>query len=239
MLRHVLIVAAGLLISIQGLAQGCVPDQNITEAGFHPKSLSIANVGEAYKEVLQIRVFEDTSVIINGNPIVAIIDSINVVDIKGLPSSFYYTCSRKNCSFIPDSTGCSTLEGTAQASDVGDHLLEIEIEVFAKIFGTISTSQKDTVRQFTLVVDDPSSAGQLNKGQLKIYPNPSNGSITISPLKRRISKVTCFNSIGEIVDYQFVEGRLELEKTTPGFYTVKVDFDDGTSISDKLLIQAN
>ena len=238
MLRQLLILVAVLMISLQGISQPCTPDQNITEAGFHPKSLPIANVGENYKQVLQIRVFEDTTVNINGNNVIATIDSINVVDIKGLPSSFYYTCSRKNCSFIPDSTGCSTLEGTPQNSDIGDHVLEIEIEVFAKIFGTVSTSQKDTVRQFTLVVDDPSSVTDLSSGQVRIYPNPSSGSLTINPLHSKVAQVTCYNSLGEVVDYQTIEGKIQLNKSTPGIYTVKVDFEDGSSITDRLLIKA-
>ena len=85
------------------------------------------------------------------------IDSIVVNGIEGMPTGFYYSCSNKNCTFIPDSTGCATMEGTASKGDIGEYPLEIQIKIYAKIFGTVSTTQDDTIRQFTMFVEDLSS----------------------------------------------------------------------------------
>lgn len=226
-----------LLATIWASAQNCVPDQNITQPGFYPKSIDTAYVDTDYKQVLQIRVFEDTTVVQGGNPVVVYIDSINVLDIQGLPSGFYYTCSRSNCSFIPDSTGCATLEGKASKSQAGPYPLGIIIEVFGKVFGTISTSQKDTLDDFIMYVDDPSSVNNpLHKNISFLYPNPSfNGNVMIRTMSDlRIEQIECFNHMGQAVPFKLVDGKISLESNPNGIYFVSVLLEDGRKLTDKI-----
>lgn len=238
MLRR--IFPALLLFSVLGAqAQNCVPDQNVTQSGFYPKQAEVAYVDSNYKQVLQIRVFKDTTVIIGGNPVTATIDSINVLDIKGLPSGFYYTCYTTSCSFVPDSTGCATLEGKASAGQIGVYPLDIELEVFAKIFGTVNTSQKDTIRQFELVVDDMSGVGYITSKSRLVYPNPTHsGSLWFSSiLENSVTEISCFNQTGQKVDYKLIKGKMSLSSNPNGLYTVVLTLDNGEVLTQKILLQ--
>ncbi len=235
-MRGSLLFIWSMLIIGTGFAQNCIPDQSITEDGFHPKTIESAYVDVDYKQVLQLRVFKDTTVVLNGNPVVATIDSIVVGDIKGLPNGFYYTCSSKNCGFIPDSTGCATLEGKATKNQVGDHILEIEIEIFAKIFGSITTTQKDTLRQFVLVVEDLASVGEIAKGKI-LYPNPAiNGTVSISQsIFNNISEISCVNAQGQNFDFQMVNNQLKITNGSSGLYTFLIKTKSGKTISQRIL----
>ncbi len=225
------------VITAQG--QTCIPDQNITTPGFFPKIIEPAYVDSNYKQVLQIRVFPDTTVIIGGNPVVATIDSINVLDITGLPSGFYYTCNPTNCSFIPDSTGCSTLEGKATKGQAGIYPIAIEIEVFGKIFGTINTAQKDTLRQFSLTVKDLSSITELVSSKGLLYPNPSSdGHVMINKfVENSIIQIECFNQLGQSVEHSIVNGTISLASNPNGLYTIVVHMKNGETLNQKVLIQ--
>lgn len=226
----------GCLLSAQ--AQDCTPDQTITQNGFYPKTIDDALVGKAYKQVLQIRVFKDTVVVIAGNPTLATIDSINVDDILGLPNGFYYTCSRKNCSYIPDSTGCATLKGNPKASDVGTYPLFIAIEVYGKIFGSIKTTQKDTLDQFTINVVDESSVDLVLYPRTEVaYPNPSqNGSFSINRLFiDQLSDIKVFNALGQKVPVFTSPGGFTLP-AEPGFYFVHYTFSNGQLGKETLMI---
>ena len=238
MLRSIAVVLVlGLTLAAQ--AQNCIPDQSITNPGFYPQFIEPVYVDSNYKQTLQIRVFKDTTVIIAGNPTVATIDSINVLDIKGMPTGFYYTCSRRNCSFIPDSTGCSTMEGKASKSQVGTYPLDIEIEVYGKIFGSINTSQKDTLRDFVMEVEDLSSTGKIRTQARIVYPNPSSdGVLSISQLfVNRIASVQCFNHLGQIIDFDSTDQKVDLRDQSPGLYNVVLRLTDGSTVRQKILIE--
>ena len=240
-MRRITLFISTILFALVGFGQNCVSDQNITDVGFHPKTIETAYVDSAYKQVLQVRIFKDTSVVLNGNPVLATIDSIMVTGIEGLPSGFYYTCANPNCTFIPDSTGCATLEGTADKSDVGEHALDIQITIFAKIFGTVSTTQKDTIRQFTMTVDDLNSVGQGKQQKLTLYPNPSNNqTVNVSQnLFNDIEKVTVTNSLGQIVNHHIANGRIKLDSPSTGIHTITVLTTSGQNITQRVVFTNN
>ena len=226
------------IVPFLSFSQNCTPDQTITKTGFSPANIEDAKVGKVYKQVLQIRVFKDTVVVIAGNPTLATIDSIKVNDIIGLPSGFYYTCSRKNCSFIPDSTGCATLNGNPSASQVGEYPLGVAIEVYAKIFGSIQTTQKDTVRQFTVnVVDESSVEWQLYMNSAVCYPNPTtNGHFNFNKLYiNQIETITCHNTLGETINTSLNQEGFSLD-TPCGFYFATIRFKTGHIITEKILL---
>ena len=228
-----------ILDSLNNLnAQDCTPDQSITSPGFHPKTIEPAYVETDYKQVLQIRVFADTTVVMNGNPIYATIDSIKVKEILGLPSGFYYTCSRKGCSFIPDSTGCATMQGNAKKGQGGFYPIGVSIRVYAKAFGSISQTLDDTVNQFTLEVMDESGIAGFKNAPFSIYPNPSNGLININKLVgEQIKAVDCFDNFGKKVNYEVVNNQITILNNTPGLYHLRVEFTNGEVGTQKILIQ--
>ncbi len=240
-MRRIVLFISSVLIAFAGFGQNCVSDQNITEVGFHPKTIEPAYVDSVYKQVLQVRIFKDTSVVLNGNPVLATIDSIVVTGIAGLPTGFYYTCANKNCTFVPDSTGCATLEGTANKSDVGEHNLDIQITIYAKIFGTVSTTQKDTIRQFTMMVEDLNSAKDVSKQHMTLYPNPSNNRIVnvSGKLLDDIQSVTCINALGQPVEYTLNNGRIELLNGASGIYTITILTASGQNITQRVVFTNN
>lgn len=220
------------------IAQDCVPDQNITESGFHPKQVDPAIAGQEYKQVLQIRVFKDTTVVINGNTIKATIDSIRVNDILGLPTGFYYTCSRKNCSYIPDSTGCATLHGNPKESDIGDYPLKIAIQTFGKVAG-FNTSQKDTLEQFMVQVSKFGFVeNQYSQIQGLLYPNPSsNGIFFLKPgFESSIQRILISNIEGVLIEDLEVSGIVDLQHLSSGMYLYRVQLNNGRFSSGKLSI---
>lgn len=240
-MRRISLFIATVLITVLGYSQNCQSDQNITEVGFHPKTIETAHVDSVYKQVLQVRIFKDTSVVLNGNPVLATIDSIVVTGIAGLPTGFYYTCANKNCTFIPDSTGCATLEGTASKGDVGEHALDIQITIYAKIFGTVSTTQKDTIRQFTMTVDDLNSVASLANQNMVLYPNPSTkGFVNISEkIIENIQEVSCVNALGQSVDFNIKNGRIDLVEPISGLYTISILTKGGQNITQRVVFTYN
>lgn len=240
-MRRISIFICLVFTTVLGFGQNCISDQNIKEVGFHPKTIETAYVDSAYKQVLQVRIFKDTSVVLNGNPVLATIDSIVVTGIEGLPTGFYYTCAHKNCTFIPDSTGCATLEGTASKSDVGEHEIDIYITIYAKIFGTVSTTQKDTIRQFTMTVDDLNNVTLFKKNNLLVYPNPTTTNVVEFSTKfiPEITSVQCFNALGQSVDFSLSNGRIELFDSKPGMYTISILTTSGQNISQRVLFTNN
>ena len=236
-MRRIILFIILIQFGLMGFSQNCISDQNIKDVGFHPRTIETAHVDSVYKQVLQVRIFKDTSVILNGSPVLATIDSIVVTGITGFPAGFYYTCANKNCTFIPDSTGCATLEGTASKSDVGEYDLEIQITIYAKIFGTVSTTQKDTIRQFTMTVDDLSSAVKLAQPSLNLYPNPSNTGQVHLPqsLLPSIQSVVCTNALGQVVDYKIINGNIVVSNNEVGLYTISITTTSGKTFSERVL----
>lgn len=237
MRRYILLLISMITVGL-AYSQNCTPDQNITEPGFHPKTIEAAMVDSTYKQVIQVRVFKDTNVIFNNMEVYATIDSIKVVNVDGLPSGFYYTCSTPNCNYVPSETGCATLEGTASAGQVGDYGLELAIEVYAKLYGTISIMQPDTIRQFTMVVTDLSSAPTLEYSGNLLYPNPSqNGNLTLSSnIAQTISNILCFNAKGQQVDYKMENGKLSLDANKPGLYTILLQSTTGKTYTQRVVV---
>lgn len=228
-----------IFISVTNLfSQDCIPDQSITKSGFYPKTIEDAPVGQPYKQVLQIRVFKDTAVVIGGNPTLASIDSINVNDILGLPTGFYYTCSRKNCSYIPDSTGCATLRGNPTVGQIGEYPLGVAIEVFAKIYGNIKTTQRDTIDQFTLNITGIGGINQQFSILTKVtYPNPSNnGTFKLNKLYiNELESISCFNTLGEKINHHKHNNSFSINAAS-GVYYATYTFKNGQQLTEKIFI---
>ncbi len=240
-MRRLVIALVATCTYVFASAQSCTPDQNITSPGFFPKDLEVAYVDSAYKQVLQIRVFKDTTVNLPGQgSVYATVDSINLIGFEGYPqSTFYYTCSAPNCSYTPDSTGCATLQGTPTKAQVGVYPLDIYIEIFGKAFGTFPTSMVDTLDQFSLVINEfgNSSIQPNDLNHLQISPNPSNGSFDLSAFAPYgIKSVVCRNSLGQIVESQVDANKLRLSNAVNGMYSIHLTTAQGQHFRQKIQV---
>lgn len=155
-------------------AQDCVPDTSIKNSGFYPASLDTVIPGDNHSQTLQIRVLKDTTIILFGFPQKAYIDSVVLNTIIGLPPGFEYKCYNAACRYVPDSTGCAVLYGTAQPSDAGVYPLKLAIDIYGHLAGGFAASQPDTIRSLTLVVKGGSaSIVDHATDKAMLYPNPS------------------------------------------------------------------
>ncbi|MBP6334978.1 MAG: T9SS type A sorting domain-containing protein [Bacteroidia bacterium] len=192
--RFCLVVVACISIQLNISAQ-CVPDTNITNniPGIYPDSatgLPHAYVGTSYSTVLQIKVPTDTTYL--GLP--AVIDSINVTGVTGLPSGFTYICTPPNCSFPGGSDACVLLQGPAPSTGmIGSYPIIVSLTIYGKVFGTPQTIQ-DVNDNYTIVIESSVGLNKLSDGNFSIKqnsPNPfrrhttipvnsvSNGKVTI------------------------------------------------------------
>ena len=212
-------------------AQFCTPDQSYTEPGFYPDTLPHAEENVAYSHTLHIRVIEDTLAMVGGQTVLADVDSAVLVEIIGLPDGFTYTCDKVGCVYIPDSVGCATLEGTPKPKDVGTHDLKMVVTLYAKIFGSFSVDQTDTLDQFSLTINGDGIASIQDNGlkTIRVYPNPGSGFYRLS---ERVSFAVFDYSGKEVLREEGKE--VDIRNLENGVYTLTI-FDGGTRRTVRLL----
>ncbi|MEY2924184.1 MAG: hypothetical protein RLZZ337_732 [Bacteroidota bacterium] len=202
------IILTSLLTIVLGVAfsQNCVTDTTITESGIYPETLDTAKLDEPYAHTFQVLAIKDTVVNYLGNIILAEIDSIKVVEIKGLPASFSYNCEPTNCIFTWEKVGCVKLSGNPTTTEAGIHPLEIITTAYAR-WGLLRLPVNDTITDYTLLVGEGSASIYTpSKEKVAIYPNPTtDGKFHIS------SNITIDNV--EIVDLQGKHIVFKMEKS--------------------------
>lgn len=180
-------------------AQVCTPDSTMKIPGYKPDSLQIATVGVAYKQTLTVQSFKDTVTVVFSQKVPVSIDSILVTAVSGMPSGFNYACLTSNCRFLPLINSCVELSGTP--SKAGIYPLSIKVTAYAKINGTISTTQKDSVKKFRLIVADKNS--QVKKiaatEKLLVYPIPAQNTIQVFAENSKATDILLLNTLGQML----------------------------------------
>jgi len=228
---------AFLTISISVNAQ-CTPDTTIKDPGYYPDTFDPAVVGEKFAQELQLRVLPDTVINYNGFPVKAIIDSIKLLEIIGLPSSFSYECYNDSCVYIPSETGCAVLNGMPTMADVGTHNLDLVVRVHAHV-ATMILEQDDTLSdQFALVVNRTGNISLVPKNvKPGFYPNPSNsGLFEINNLDWMNSKVELFDLMGKLVSKTEMNGNtLDISDLPEGMYSYILTNKNGSTSVGRLM----
>jgi hypothetical protein len=224
----------------------CIPDSGITHntPGIYPDSatgLPHAITGQPYSTVIQINVRPDTTIL--GLP--AVIDSVNIEDVAGLPPGFTYSCSPSNCSFPGGTNGCISLNGTAPAT-TGIYPLVVRLRAYGSILGTPS-SLADSSDDYRIVVDSTTGIGTLDKSVFNAYqntPNPAKESTTIPVVLAHSSRVSLkvANIIGKVVlkkDYDLQRGKsnveIDLRGMLPGIYLYTLT-DGANTVTRRMII---
>jgi hypothetical protein len=190
------------------LAQNCIPDNTIVNSGFYPATLDTVNPGDNHSQILQIRVLKDTTIVLFGFPQKAFIDSVVLKGIIGLPPGFNYKCYNERCRYVPDSTGCAVLFGTAKTSDAGVYPLKLAVDIYGRLAGGFAASQPDTIRTLTLVVrGGTASIERINTDKADLYPNPSkDGKIHLQVNPNWLpATFECYSADGRLVLQQTVK----------------------------------
>jgi len=109
----------------------CTPDNTINTTGIFPAVLDTGNINTPYSQVIQYYIVRDTTVVIGSAPINAIIDSITITGVKGMPAGLSYACHNSNCTSAGAQTGCVTLSGTPTESGIFPITVYIRIKARA------------------------------------------------------------------------------------------------------------
>ncbi|MCU0423659.1 MAG: T9SS type A sorting domain-containing protein [Bacteroidia bacterium] len=221
----ILMFLAGVVM--RGYAQ-CDPDPNLNATGFTPALLPYAYVGTTYNQVLSFKAPLDTIANINGNNYDVVIDSVQLIDLRGIPSGFNYVC-RERCAIPGGGKSCALLTGLGDSSQVGGYRISVYLLTYFRIkFSPTSFSNQfsriDSGNSYTFRIFLPPPAGlndvlsNQKNSLVKAYPNPASqqiqfdlsalpagrsGSITIiDALGRKMTSATFSNNAPETIYMQ-------------------------------------
>lgn len=200
-----------LLITISGaalFAQACVPNpaEKSTDGNW-PAALNTAWLDSNYRMVITNVVPLDTNVTVSGIPVTATIDSVDIINVSGLPAGYSYACGKPNCHFYGGTRSCTVITGTtSNPALVGTHPLEIFTESYVTAFSIAQSPRFDTVKTYSLVIQKATTTGMTTfatseAGSMVLYPNPTSGLFTVRASLNETNLVTIrvFTSLGQLV----------------------------------------
>jgi hypothetical protein len=207
-----------LAFAFIGAQAQCTPDPQFTTAGIYPDSTTwnatSAIVGQAYNEVITIITPLDTSAELFGLTIPVTIQTIELTNVTGLPTSFSYACANSNCIFIGGNASCAALSSPSPtASEVGLHQIFMYTTTTADagVFGI--QLREDTIDYYYINVTNTTSTtstvNQFNDFTFEmkdVYPNPINEQSKIQFITGEPKDVvfSVFNYLGEKMDEQII-----------------------------------
>lgn len=202
----------------------CTPDNTITKAGFYPDSLPPVQINQQYNQVLQFKIFKDTTVLVFGTLQKATIDSAKIVKVIGLPSGITFQLNKPSQTYTPAEVGCSLISGTT--SKAGKYKLGIVLMIHAKLSG-FPVSQVDTLKSFFIQVNDPSAAiPTFTESFYQLFPNPlKNNTLYFKNVQEAGSILNIFNAQGQLLVSQTLTGtEKSIDFNYPsGYYLVTIN----------------
>lgn len=235
-MKKILLLLGTVFVGVTFAQTQCTPDPQYTESGIYPDSatnFASACVGQPYTQLITNVVPSDTTTTlpIVGNVTVAI-DSINVVNVTGLPPGMTFACSPSNCSYAGGTTGCAVISGTCNTP--GTYNLVIELTAYVEFVG----AQDFTLDYYKIVVQDCGTASLLEqeKAILNVYPNPTKANFTIDGLVNlsKVSDIQVISTSGQVLSSQPWNGtdvqEINVQQAAPGIYFVAVTHANGTQV---------
>lgn len=238
-MKKILFTLLGLFIGAGSLQAQCVPDTTINDILVPPAGstfdtingeaiviLPYAQVNQSYNAAMHFKIPKDTTYLgIQGT-----VDSVRLLEIRHLPTSFTLGCNTPRCSFLGGEYGCAYMTGTPTQPDSVE--LEVVIEYTVRI-GNNSAPLVDTLGGFYLVISGPMSLEEsalAEKLSPRIYPNPARDHINVAlgDWPRSEVQFEVFNMVGQTVlqsGYSHrpgLEKRLELNDLKSGVYLYRV-----------------
>ncbi len=222
-MKKFLLFAAVLSLAAYVNGQSCTPNTSITTSGTYPDSLPMGTAGSYYEEVIQFRIPADTNADLNGTPVYAVIDSIKVLEVIGMPDGLNYLCNPSSCALPGGETSCGVIYGNIDGAADGYYPFTIPVKIYARIGGTFPYQLPDTIYSISMYVDQPSGATLIQNAAIRAYPNPANGHITLAlPFSAGTSVLQVYTQQGQLIEcpYATAENRMELDTRhlSPGLY---------------------
>lgn len=180
MKKTLLVLLLACLAFSMANGQPCTPNPAIGSGLMHPDTLPFAMVGYNYYQVLTFRVPKDSTLVYNGFPVQATVDSARLIFMGGIPPGFSYQCTPSSCTWPGGTLGCTTFFGrTDSASVAGKYPIKIYIQSWIKAAGT-DFIRIDSSSNYNFRVLDYNGAFEIEKSQtLKVYPNPAHHYIKV------------------------------------------------------------
>lgn len=219
-------IFAGMSFAIAGISQplwsqDCTP-VTLDAPGILPESLPFAQINQAYSETISVMLFSDTMVEANGQTVKAVMDSMVLIDVMGLPTGINYRCKNGNNTFLPLKSSCIALYGTPTVE--GTFPLDIPIMSYAKVFGFVPITQGDTIKDYVLsVYDGATSITKIKANELSIFPNPASASLSV--FSGEEPKVLAANGSLQLLQWR-KEGRLfsaDVSNLASGVYLIHAE----------------
>ncbi len=235
------------LMNVVSFAQ-CIPDTSIThnDPGIYPDSatgLPHAVVGVPYSTVIQTKVLTDSVV----PPFTAIVDSIVIDNVSGLPPGFTYSCTPSSCSFPGGSNACILLEGPAPSSNLaGAYPLVVHTTIYFTLAGTPS-STTDNNDDYSIVIDPINGISYTDKQSFSVgqsQPNPAEDIVLIpvTLVRPDVVNLKIVNLIGKNVisrNFSLPKGKsnlsVDLHGLQPGIYLYTIS-NSVNSVSKRMII---
>jgi len=89
------------------------------------------------------------------------------------------------------------------------------------------------VEDYTLIIEDNLSVGEVSKTNYKLYPNPTSGIVTIQT-DWGIENINIYNQLGQLIATQKTT-EIDLTNTTMGMYVVQIKFANGQTAIQKII----
>lgn len=202
-------------------AQDCTPEA-LTVPSISPSELPWAVVGASYSETISVLLFADTMVERQGQQVKAVMDSMIILGINGLPNGINFKLKDNNPKFLPLKPSCMSIYGTPDS--LGIYPLEIPIRSHAKVLGFVPITQLDTIRDYVMnVVEEGASLVKLSRLQLAVFPNPAQQNVSV--IATQVPKIWNSNGIEMKLTWEH-NGRVytaKLDDVSPGLYLVSAD----------------
>ncbi len=219
----------GCVAALQLLAQPCTPDPSLTYPGIKPIKLPDGKVGEFYSEVVSLKVPLDTTVLFNGSPVSARIDSARVIYISYLPKGFSYVCDNANQTWKGGAKGCAKISGTPVASEEKKHLIYVKTQTWFKVIGLSNQFDQIDSSSIDFTITAANSLFESNVlAKFTVYPNPAKDELTLELSKYDAkAKFEVYNLLGskQNLNYQLNPNtgtvKINTRELSQGVYFVK------------------
>ncbi len=234
MKKTLFLISIILIVSFsQVFSQPCVPG-NYPGHGIFPDSLTglpAAYVNQNYSTVMTIIVPTDTIIDVGAGPSYAVIDSVGLIDIAGLPPGLTYSTNPLNGFIHSDSAGCVLIEGTVPPGYVGFYPITLKLEAWADSYHQPTYLY---VSDYTIEVKDTITitAKLQNSKTIKAfnYPNPfsQNTEIIFDTDFKDEASLVIYNSAGMLlhtssVKIQKGKNTIPLHLEAPaGYYVYRI-----------------
>lgn len=234
MIKKLLTAILFSAISMYGFAQ-CTPDVTITQPGVYPDSatgLAPGLVGVAYSQVMQIRTFYDSLVVIppGTNSTNFRLDYIEITGITGFPVGITYACNPATCEFQELSNGCVLMSGTPTTA--GTYPLTVNLIAYGTLtqLGNLSFNQPFVVDYYFINIGTTGIAEILPNDKFAVLqnnPNPFNdkSSIYFNSVKTDDVSFRVFNMLGAEIFSNTIKAKkgtntivVDADKFLPGIY---------------------